>query len=229
MTTNAIGTAPAPAPAPAPASASASVSAALGNSMSQADFLTLLTTQLQAQDPTKPMDNTQFVSQLAQFSQLASTQDLNTSVNNLSSQLTSSLQSSQVLASVNMVGRNVLVPTAALSYAGSTMSGAVGIGSAVANAQVAITNGAGQVVRTIDLGPQQAGLADFSWDGMDANGNPLPPGQYGVSAVDPQGNALTTYVSGNVTGVGYGGTSVGTYVQVNGVGGVPLTSIAQIN
>lgn len=229
MTTNAIGTAPAPAPAPAPASASASVSAALGNSMSQADFLTLLTTQLQAQDPTKPMDNTQFVSQLAQFSQLASTQDLNTSVNNLSSQLTSSLQSSQVLASVNMVGRNVLVPTTALSYAGSTMSGAVGIGSAVANAQVAITNGAGQVVRTIDLGPQQAGLADFSWDGMDANGNPLPPGQYGVSAVDPQGNALTTYVSGNVTGVGYGGTSVGTYVQVNGVGGVPLTSIAQIN
>ncbi|HET8764140.1 MAG TPA: flagellar hook capping FlgD N-terminal domain-containing protein [Rhodanobacter sp.] len=227
MTTNAIG--PVPAAAPAPASASASVGAALGNSMNQADFLKLLTTQLQTQDPTKPMDNTQFVSQLAQFSQLASTQDLNASVNNLSGQITSSLQSSQVLGSVGLVGRRVLVPAGTLSYAGSAMSGAVGIGTAVANARVAITNGAGKVVRTLDLGPQQAGLANFSWDGMDANGNPLPPGQYGVSAADPQGNPLTTYVSGNVTGVGYGGASVGTYVQVNGVGGVPLTTIAQIN
>ena len=70
--------------------------AALGNSMNQADFLKLLTTQMQSQDPTNPMDNSQFVSQLAQFSQLASMQDLNTSVNNLSGQITSSLQSSQL-------------------------------------------------------------------------------------------------------------------------------------
>ncbi|TAL71618.1 MAG: hypothetical protein EPN56_02890 [Rhodanobacter sp.] len=221
MTTNAIGA--------APASAASGVNAALGNSMSQADFLKLLTTQLQTQDPTKPMDNTQFVSQLAQFSQLAATQDLNTSVNSLSSQVASSMQSSQVLGSVGLVGRHVLVPSSTLSYAGSAIAGSVGVSDATANAQVVITNGAGKVVRTLDLGPQQAGLARFSWDGMDANGNPLPPGQYGIAAADPKGNALTTYVSGTVTGVGYGGAKVGTYVQVNGVGGVPLTSIAQIN
>lgn len=228
MTTNAIG-ATQQTPAAAAGSATANVNAALGNSMSQADFMKLMTAQLQAQDPTNPMDNSQFVTQLAQFSQLASMQDLNTSVNSLASQVGTSMQSSQVLGSVGLVGRQVLVPSSTLSYAGSAINGSVGLSDATANAQVVITNGAGKVVRTLDLGPQQAGLASFSWDGMDANGTPLPPGQYGVSAADPKGSALTTYVSGTVTGVGYGGTSVGTYVQVNGVGGVPLTSIAQIN
>lgn len=209
--------------------ASSSVNAALGSSMNQADFMKLMTTQLQYQDPTKPMDNTQFVSQLAQFSQLASTQDLNTAVNSLSTQITSSLQSSQVLGSVGLVGRHVLVPTTTMSYAGTPLDGAVGVSDATANVQVQVRNAAGKVVRTLDLGPQQSGLAHFSWDGMDDNGAPLPPGQYSVGAADPKGNTLSTYVDGTVTGVGYGGASVGTYVQVNGVGGVPLSAIAQIN
>ncbi|MDE2088178.1 MAG: hypothetical protein KGI63_13190, partial [Xanthomonadaceae bacterium] len=100
-------------------SASSATGNVLGNSMSQADFLKLLSAQLQAQDPTHPMDNTQFVAQLAQFSQLASTQDLNTAVNNLSSQVSSGMQTSQVLGSVGLVGRNVLVPSASIGYAGN--------------------------------------------------------------------------------------------------------------
>jgi flagellar basal-body rod modification protein FlgD len=209
--------------------AASATTAALGNTMNQADFLKLLTTQLQTQDPTNPLDNSQFVSQLAQFSQLASTQDLNTSLNNLSSQITSSLQTSQVLGSAGLVGRHVLVPSASLSYAGSALGGAVGVTGATANVQVVIKNGAGKVVRTLDLGTQVAGLARFSWDGMDDSGKPVPPGDYGVTAADVGGDALSTYVDGTVSGVGYGGSDVGTYVQVSGVGGVPLSAIAQIN
>ncbi|MBA2079178.1 flagellar hook capping FlgD N-terminal domain-containing protein [Rhodanobacter sp. PCA2] len=214
---------------PGAGNASNAAGAALGSTMNQADFLKLLTTQLQAQDPTNPMDNSQFVSQLAQFSQLASMQDLNTSVNNLSGQITSSLQSSQVLGSVGLVGRHVLVPSANLSYAGSAMNGAVGVTGATANVQVVIKDGTGHVVRTLDLGTQSAGLARFDWDGMDDDGKPLPPGEYGVTAADVGGSALSTYVDGTVSGVGYGGSDVGTYVQVSGVGGVPLSAIAQIN
>jgi flagellar basal-body rod modification protein FlgD len=84
-------------------------------------------------------------------------------------------------------------------------------------------------VRTLDLGTQAAGLARFNWDGMDDSGAPVPPGDYSVTAADVGGNALSTYVDGTVSGVGYGGSSVGTYVQVSGVGGVPLSAIAQIN
>ncbi|MBD8881887.1 hypothetical protein IHE49_15495 [Rhodanobacter sp. 7MK24] len=208
---------------------SGSVGASLGSSLSQADFLQLLTAQLQAQDPTNPMDNTQFVSQLAQFSQLASTQNLNTTVNTLSSQVTSAMQTSQVLGSVSLVGRNVMVPSDSLSYAGSTMSGAVGVTNASSDVELVVKDSSGKEVRTIDLGAQQPGLANFSWDGKDDNGNQLPTGTYSITAADQGGNALSTYASGSVTGVGYGGTSVGTYVQVSGVGGVPLSSIAQIN
>lgn len=210
-------------------SGSSSLSGALGSTMSQADFLQLLTAQLQAQDPTSPMDNTQFVSQLAQFSQLASTQDLDTTVNNLSSQVASSMQTAQVLGSVDLVGRTVLVPSDNLNYAGSTVNGAVGVTTASSDVELAITNSSGQKVRTIDLGAQQPGLTNFSWDGTDGNGNSLPAGTYSITATDQGGNALSTYASGSVSGVGYGGSSVGTYVQVNGVGGVPLSSIAQIN
>lgn len=210
-------------------SGTSSLGSALGSSMSQADFLQLLTAQLQAQDPTNPMDNTQFVSQLAQFSQLAATQNLDSTVSSLSSQVTSAMQSSQVLGSVGLVGRNVLVPSDNLSYAGSATGGAVGVTSASSDVQLVIKDGSGKEVRTIDLGAQQPGLANFSWDGTDDNGNTVPAGTYSITAADQGGNALSTYASGTVSGVGYGGSSVGTYVQVNGVGGVPLSSIAQIN
>ena len=211
------------------ASTASAASSALGNTMDQADFLKLLTTQLQAQDPTNPMDNSQFVSQLAQFSQLASMQDLNTSVNNLSGQITSSLQTSQVLGSVGLVGRHVLVPSASLSYAGSAVSGAVGVTNTAADVQLVVKDGSGKVVRTLDLGAQQSGLASFSWDGTDDSGNPVPAGDYSITAADQGGAALSTYADGTVSGVGYGGSDVGTYVQVSGVGGVPLSAIAQIN
>ena len=139
------------------------------------------------------------------------------------------MQTSQVLGSVGLVGRSVLVPSDSVSYAGSAMSGAVGVTSATSDVQLVVTDSSGKKVRTIDLGAQQAGLSNFSWDGKDDSGNTVPTGTYGITAADQGGNALSTYVGGTVSGVGYGGTSVGTYVQVNGVGGVPLGSIAQIN
>lgn len=53
------------------------------NQINQQDFLRILLTQLNAQNPLKPMDNTAFVAQLAQFSQLEQTQQMVGSVNQL--------------------------------------------------------------------------------------------------------------------------------------------------
>lgn len=207
-----------------------STASALGASMTQADFLKLLTAQLQAQDPTNPVDNSQFVSQMAQFSTLSATQDLNTSLTSLSSSVNSALQTSQVLSSASLVGRSVMVPSTTLDYSGTAISGATSVVS-TGDVHVQIKDAAGNVVRDIDLGTQQAGLAQFSWDGLDDNGNAVASGSYTMSAYN-QGSSsatLSTYVAGKVTGVGYGGTDVGTYVQVAGIGGVPLSSVAQIN
>ena len=207
-------------------SASQTSSAASTGSMTQADFLKLMTAQLQAQDPTNPVDNTQFVSQMAQFSQLQSSQDMVTAVNTLNSTVNGALQTSQVLGSSNLVDRQVLVPSSTMQYSGDTVSGAFNA-TAAGNATVKVTDASGNVVRTMVVDASTSGLTKFDWDGKDDDGNTLPSGNYTVSAASGD-TAFDTYVTGKVTAVGYGGSDVGTYLQVAGIGGVPLSQVAQI-
>jgi flagellar basal-body rod modification protein FlgD len=200
-----------------------------GSTMTQSDFLQLLTTQLQDQDPTQPMDNSQMAAELAQFATLSTDQDIDTNLQNLSSNISSGMQTSQVLNASNLVGKQVLVPSSTLDYSGSATNGAVNVTTA-GDVVVTIQDSNGNTVNTIDLGNQQVGLAQFSWNGTDSNGNAVANGTYSISANSGgSSTAMTTYAAGSVTGVGYGGSSTGTYVQVAGIGGVPLSQVAQIN
>jgi flagellar basal-body rod modification protein FlgD len=200
-----------------------------GSIMSQSDFLQLLTTQLTSQDPTKPMDNSQMAAEMAQFAQLGTLQNIQSSLTGLSSNISANAQSAQVLSSASLVGRQVLVPSNALTYSGSAVNGGVNVSTA-GDVVVTIKDTNGNVVNTIDLGAQPAGLSSFTWNGKDSSGNAVANGTYSVSANSGgKSAALTTYVAGAVTGVGYGGSSTGTYLQVAGIGGVPLSQVAQIN
>jgi flagellar basal-body rod modification protein FlgD len=209
---------------------SSSSSSAASASISQADFLKLLTAQLQAQDPTNPMDNSQFVAQLAQFSQLQATQDLDTNLQSLSSNINTSMQTSQVINSSSLLDRNVLVPSTNMTLTSGTPAGGAVNFTAAGTATVTISDAAGNPIRHITVSNTSAGLTQFSWDGTDDNGNTVSPGSYAISASTGSGSSssLNTYVSGKVSGVGFGGDSVGTYLQVTGVGGVPLSQVAQI-
>lgn len=206
---------------------STNVNSALSSTMTQADFLKLMTAQLQAQDPTNPVDNSQFVSQMAQFSQLSSTQQLDTDLQTLSSNVSTAMQTSQVLSSSNLVNRQVVVPSSSATYDGTdAVKGAVNV-TAPGSVTVQVLDSSGNVVRNISMGSQSAGLQQFSWDGKDDNGNAVAAGTYSLKAASGAAS-LDTYVAGTVTGVGYGGSSTGTYLQVAGVGGVPLSQVAQI-
>jgi len=70
------------------------------SSLGKNDFLQLLSTQLQYQDPLKPMDNTEFISQMANFSSLEQMQNLNTTMN-------SYLASSGNMQTLNLLGTEI--------------------------------------------------------------------------------------------------------------------------
>lgn len=204
-------------------SAAQAASAGKEKTLGQADFLSLLVQQMRNQDPTKPMDSSQMVSQLAQISQVSATQALKASFDSLGA----SLQGNQILQASGMVGRNVVVPSAAGTLRDGGMDGAVNVPDGGGQVLVKFTDKAGNVLRTMSLGTPAAGLVRFHWDGIGDNGEAVPAGTYGLTA--QAGNtAVATYVSGKVTGVGMTGSD-GTYLDVDGFGGVLLSQVAQIN
>ncbi|NID16886.1 flagellar hook assembly protein FlgD [Luteibacter yeojuensis] len=190
--------------------------------LSQSDFLKLMVTQMTNQDPTKPMDSTQMVAQMAQFSQVAATQELQQSFDSLASNLTGD----QFVRAASLVGQEVLVPSTAGKLTDGALAGAVNVGSSGTYVNVQIKDQAGNVVRTISLGQPDAGLVKFSWDGKSDDGTQLNDGVYQISATSG-GTAIDTFVRGKVEGVGASGTD-GTYLQVAGYGGALLSQIAQI-
>lgn len=192
----------------------------------QQDFLKLMTTQLQAQDPFKPMDSSQFLGQIAQFSQVSGLQELNSAFADLSASLTAN----QTLQGASLVGREVLVAGDQLSL-GSNGS----VGGAIEVPQsgwlsVDISDASGQVVRHIDYGAQPAGRGDFAWDGLADDGSRLPAGEYQFRAQvssDSGGSvAAHTFVLGQVIGVQP--SSSGLQVEVSGIGTLPLSQIERI-
>ena len=146
--------------------------------LGQEDFLTLMITQFRNQDPFEPMDNGDFLGQLAQFGTVNGIEQLNRAF----SGLTSSIQSEQALQAANLVGHTVLA-AADIGYLpdGGQLSGAVELHSSASNIQVDITDSSGQLVRQLELGEYQPGLARFEWDGRDMNGSPVVEGHYQIT------------------------------------------------
>ncbi|MBB3225613.1 flagellar basal-body rod modification protein FlgD [Luteibacter sp. Sphag1AF] len=191
-------------------------------SLSQSDFLKLMVTQMTNQDPTKPMDSTQMVSQMAQFSQVAATTQLQTSFDSLASNLTGD----QFVRASSLIGQEAIVPSTVGTLTGGKLDGAVNVGTSGTFVNVQIKDSSGNVVRTISMGQPDAGLQQFSWDGKDDSGKTLPDGVYKLGATSGT-TAIDTFVRGKIEGVGASGTD-GTYVQVAGYGGTLLSQIAMV-
>ena len=158
------------------------------NQMGQDEFLKLMITQMKNQDPTKPMDSNEFVSQMAQFSQATGIKSLNTSF----SSLAASLQSNQALQASSMVGRDVLVESERLQLGSNGAHFALDLANPAAQVDVEITDGAGQVVRKLSFGQTDAGVHDVAWDGLASDGTAAPLGNYKVkvsTTVDGQQEA----------------------------------------
>ncbi len=209
---------------------STSSSSANGVTLGGTDFLTLMLAQLQNQDPTSPVDSNEFLSQLASLSEVQGINQLNTSFASLSN----SLVSSQALQASSLLGHQALVAssTASLATAGGTVSGAVSVPQTSSSVVLNITNSAGVLVNSINLGAQSAGLADFSWNGQTSSGSAAPAGTYSLSAQVngvSGGTAVTTLVSGTVDSVTMGSGATGLTLNIAGLGSVPFSSVQQIS
>ena len=139
--------------------ASSAATAKVDDPGSQDRFLKLLVTQLQNQDPLSPMDNAQLTSQIAQINTVTGIATLNTSVQGLSSQF---LQM-QTLQGASLVGKSVIVPGNKVDIAAGVGQGGFELKSAADAVKVEVLSPAGQVVDTISLGAQSAGVHGFDW------------------------------------------------------------------
>ena len=202
--------------------------AATGNqSLGKDAFLQLLVTQLKNQNPLSPQDNGAFVAQLAQFSSLEGINTLNDSVNNISS----NFSSSQALQASSLVGRSIIIQTdKAMVDTSKSMTGSVAVTSAVGNVSVKITDKDGNVVRTVDMGAQSAGSQSFIWDGKNDKGEVAPAGTYTFNATTKNDKgeplALATSLPATVTSVTLSKT--GGEMLLNLAGGMGSVKLSQI-
>lgn len=201
-----------------------------GNStdLNQADFITLLVAQVKNQDPTKPMDPSEFMNQLAQFSTVNGIQDLNTSFNSLAGQLTSE----QALQAAGLVGRDVLIPGGgAVLQDGGSISGEITLPQSASNVTLKVTNAQGVEVRSLPLGSGSEGSLLFKWDGFEDDGSVAQAGQYSLTAeglIGGEQQAFSVAVETGVRSVTLGQDNASTQLNLADGGTIALSEILAI-
>lgn len=166
------------------------------------EFMELLVAQIQNQDPLNPMDNTEFTSQLTQFTMLEELEAMN---GKLDDNLLMG-QSINNTAMLGLMGRSVTVEGNRIDVSGGEVSENMVASSAAGTARVEVTDETGHVVATY-LADVEAGLNDVSWDGRLADGTEAADGAYTitVTVADAAGNEVpfTTLMTGPVQGLRY--------------------------
>ena len=165
-------------------------------------FLTLLTEQMKNQDPLSPMDSTEFVSQLVEFSNVE--QQINQN-SNLETLIGLQLAASQTGAA-SYLGREVTLATPLSELADGEARWSYTLPRDAASAKLVIENTEGKVVRVVDA-QISAGSHDYVWDGKDNAGAELPDGVYrmSVAAVDAEDEEISATLEnrGRVTSVDF--------------------------
>ncbi|MDT8399365.1 MAG: flagellar hook assembly protein FlgD [Pseudomonadales bacterium] len=193
------------------------------------NFMTMLVTQLQNQDPLNPLENNELTSQLAQINTVSGIDSLNVTLQGINSQI----EAGQTLQAADLIGKGVLVPGDRLLVGddGSSTPFGMELEAFASQVKVQIIDGSGQVVSHLDLGPQQQGVTSFTWDGSLDSGEQAPGGSYRV-LIDATSNdtkiASQPLNFAQVTGISTG-TSEGLRLDLGGIAKpVGLEDIRQI-
>ena len=196
------------------------------STLGQEDFLKLLMTQLQNQDPMEPMDNGEFMGQMAQFSTVQGVTEMGESIDGL----VSIYQGQQMSANASMIGKKALVDGNWAQLEGGKLAGAIDLTTAANDLRVDVKSETGELMASIGLGSKMAGVQEFSWDGIKQDGTIAPEGNYYLSASavrDGQSTVPAMQVYGTVNSVQMKGGEV--TLNVSGQGNVSFNNVKRIS
>src|SRR5690242_7989654 len=184
--------------------ADALVSASSNGAMGKDAFMKLLVAQISHQNPLKPMDDTAFVAQLAQFSALEQTMGINKRLDDLATRQ----QGAANTALGTLVGKNITVRGTMTTLDSSGVGAPISfsLGANCTSCEVKIADSTGKAIRTINVGGKPAGLTKISWDGRSDDGLAQPPGPYTISVVAKNGDApvvVDQETTGNLIGIDF--------------------------
>ena len=193
--------------------------------LGQDEFMELMIAQLENQDPTSPQDNSQFLAQIAQFSTVSGVQDMVKGFESLSSVL----YANQTLEAAGLVGRKVVTESNIGQLAeGKTLDATLNIPANATGVTLYVQDANGSLVHTQALGPAAKGDLNVKWDGTNAEGNTLPPGQYRISAeavMSGKNSAVSAYVHSGVDSVTVDSSGTGVLLNLDSGVQVGMSSV----
>ena len=177
--------------------------------LGQEDFLKLMTTQLQNQDPFAPMENGEFIAQMAQFSTVTGITSMDESLKNVAAKL----GETRIATAANMLGHSVLVPgKIARADDDGSVNGVIDLPSASTNVNVVFKSQNGEIIDTINLGNQSSGLVGFAWHGapkdMIENDEPIFVEAYANSGKGMEGVSSSIFAEVLSSSAGDGNSGV---------------------
>ena len=196
--------------------------------LTQADFFALLTQELSNQDPTKPVDNNEMISQMTAFSTTDGVSKLNESFGGFASSMTSS----QALQASSLVGRSVLVEDNVFGMAeGEAVKGKLVSDEPASNVNIYVENIAGEVIQTVPVGNVAEGGFTFTWDGQTSNGEPAAAGAYRfriAGLVDGQASEIQAMTYRKVDSVTLAGADGKVVLNLNGGSAMALSDVVEV-
>lgn len=172
------------------------------NELGQDEFLELMLAQLKHQDPFQPLENGEFIAQIAQFSTVTGIKNMENSLDSLGESLTGN----QLLQSSSLLGRTALISSdSVMLQDDSPIEAYFELPQSASNVSVDVINAMGELVHRTELSGVSAGMNPFHWDGTDREGNKAANGNYQISVTYPSGETVSdadVYVGAEIKSAG---------------------------
>ncbi|QQX82408.1 flagellar biosynthesis protein FlgD [Shewanella sp. KX20019] len=190
------------------------------------EFMTLMIAQIKNQDPTNPIDGTEYVTQLAQFSQVESLEQMRA---NQSTSMTI-MENLGIVQSAQLVGKDAMVPASEFNIDNTPLEGKVYLQNAVEALSIDIVDSSGEVVQTLELGSQEAGDSGFT---INPEALGLPPGDYSIVANTTSGDVkktADTFIQAEIEKIHFISASGMMMAELgNGLGTISVLEISEVS